>query len=161
MLLRLTLRQMEFVAGLVFLALAALVVVEGIRLGPGWGDTGPQPGFFPFALAILMAVGALAAMAQAARRAETGPYFEVHQEIVDLVRVGVPMAVAIALVPVLGLYIMAGFYVAFFSRWYGRFSWWGALASGSAVPLVLYLALDRGCRVPMPHSMWYGTLLPV
>lgn len=161
MLRKLTLRQMEFAVGAAFLAVAVLAAVEGARLGPGWGDTGPQPGFFPFTLAVLMGAGALGAIVHAARHATADPFFEVRQEIVDLAKVGAPMAVAIALVPTVGLYLMAGLYVAFFSWWYGRFAWWSALVSGAAVLLALYLVLDVGFRLPMPRSVWYGSYLPV
>ncbi len=48
--LRTTYRQVEIATVVVLLGLGAVLVYEGIRLGPGWGVSGPMPGFFPFAL---------------------------------------------------------------------------------------------------------------
>ena len=47
-----TLKSVEIGASVVFLLLGIFVIREGIRLGPGWGDTGPQPGFFTFSHAV-------------------------------------------------------------------------------------------------------------
>lgn len=157
-----TLKSVEIGASIVFLLLGIFVIREGIRLGPGWGDSGPQPGFFPFSLAILMSIGALGVFLTALKIRETRPFFEALEEIVDLLKVGIPAAIAIIVIPWLGLYLTAGIYVAAFSKWYGRFRWYEALASGVGVSVVLYLLLRYGFNIPMPMSLWYSKgLLPV
>ena len=41
-------RAMELVVALVIFVLGAIVVYDSHRLGSGWGDDGPQSGYFPF-----------------------------------------------------------------------------------------------------------------
>ena len=48
-------KRAEIVVGLFFIAIAAIVIRETIRLGAGWGVSGPQPGFFPLIAAALVA----------------------------------------------------------------------------------------------------------
>src|SRR2546425_8141125 len=53
-----------------FLALlGGVVVFDAVRLGIGWGTDGPQSGFFPFWLGVLMITACAAILFQAARRA--------------------------------------------------------------------------------------------
>lgn len=157
-----TLKSVEIGASIVFLLLGIFVIREGIRLGPGWGESGPLPGFFPFTLAILMSIGAVGVFWSALKIRETRPFFEATEEVVDLLKVGVPMALAIIVIPWLGLYITAGIYVGAFTKWYGRFRWYEALAAGVLVPVVLYFLLRYGFNIAMPMSRWYSKgLLPV
>ena len=42
-----------------------VVLVEGLRLGIGWGTDGPQPGFFVFYLGVALLVAAALVVAGA------------------------------------------------------------------------------------------------
>lgn len=157
---RLTIRAAEVVAGAGFVVVAMVVLVETIKLGPGWGRDGPQPGFFPFILAVVIGLGGLGTLVQGLRSADSRPFFEVRQEMVDLAQVGIPLALAIASIPFLGLYIMAVLYVGLFTAWYGRFRWYLSFPAGLVLAGTLYWGLERGFLISMPKSMWYGTVLP-
>jgi putative tricarboxylic transport membrane protein len=157
---RFTLRHAEVLAGVAFVALAILVVWQGFDLGPGWDDSGPQPGFFPASLALLMGLGGVAALWAAVRSRDETPFLEVRQEAVDLIAVGIPAALAVASVPVLGLYIMTTVYIGAFAAWYGGLRWYFTVPGGLAGALVLYWALERSFHIPLPKSIWYGTWLP-
>jgi putative tricarboxylic transport membrane protein len=151
---------MDLAASVVFIALAVIVIIEGMRLGAGWDERGPQAGFFPFWLAILMAVGALAAFVQALRRRFQTPFFEHREEIVDLAKVGIPLAAAIVVIPWTGLYISTFLYVWLFAWWYGGFRWWTVLIGALAFTAIMHFTLTA-MRIPMPHSVFYERgLLP-
>ena len=155
----LTIRKAELGVGAGFVALALLTMTESVKLGPGWGRSGPQPGFFPFSAAVLMGLGGLGAVVEALRRKDDDIFFGHPQEFVDFTKVGVPVALAIASIAFLGLYIMSVLYVSLFAWWYGRFRWYSAAVAGLAFSSILYLALDKGFHIAMPYSIWYGTLL--
>lgn len=157
---RFTLRAAEVAVGLAFVSLAVVVAGEGLRLGAGWDDSGPGPGFFPFWLAVLLAAGAVAALVEAVRSRRRQPFFEVRQEVTDVLAVGGPVVAAVASMVVLGFYGMTALYVGGFVRWYGRHSWSAAVAAGILTAVALYVGLERGFRIPLPRSLWYGTLLP-
>lgn len=157
---RITLRSVDLAASVFFLALAVLVIFEGVRLGAGWDERGPQAGFFPFWLAVLMAFGAAAAFLQALRRRFDTAFFEQREEIVELAKVGLPLALAIIVIPWTGLYVATFLYVWLFAWWYGSFRWWTMLAGALLFTGVLYFTLTS-MRIPMPHSMFYERgLLP-
>ncbi|MFQ5939913.1 MAG: tripartite tricarboxylate transporter TctB family protein [Alphaproteobacteria bacterium] len=139
----------------VLLALGGLVFYEAMRLGPGWGPSGPEPGFFPFVLTIFLVAGAVGVMVLNVMKPDRRPFFEVSAEIKDLLRVGIPIAFAVLAVRWAGLYVTSGVYLAFFMAWYGRFRWYQALAGGLVLPLAMWLTLREGFNIAMPMTMFY------
>jgi putative tricarboxylic transport membrane protein len=160
--LRTTNRAVEFGFGICLLLLGVVILFESIELGPGWGESGPEPGFFPFVLTIAMILGTLGVLyANVYRHPDPRPFFEVSEEVTDLLRVGVPIVVAVVLVRWLGIYAGSGLYVVFFMAWYGRFPWYQAVAGGILLPVIMWLALREGFNIPMPMSMFYRSgILP-
>jgi putative tricarboxylic transport membrane protein len=157
---RLTLRRAERVVGAGFVLLALLVIWQSVGLGPGWDESGPQPGFFPVSLAVLMGLGGIGVVSGSWRRDDPRPFFEARQEPIDLLKVGIPAAVAIAAVPHLGLYIVTVAYVGGFAAWYGGYRWYVTVPGAIAGAAMLYWGLERGFRIPLPKSVWYGSGLP-
>jgi putative tricarboxylic transport membrane protein len=162
---KLTLARTEVLVAVAFILLAVVILFEGVRLGGGWGESGPQAGFFPFSLATLVLLGSIAIaiewIVQMRRGIGSEAFFQEREEVTELFRVGVPIAVAISTVPVLGLYLMTATYTGLFAWWHGRFHWYSALLAGILIPLVMYIILDWGLRIPMPRSLWYNPMFPV
>ncbi len=158
---QITLRKVDIGACTAFLILGGIVIYDAFKLGPGWGRDGPQPGFFPFVLSLMMVVGALISLAQTIINRDLRPFFEVRQEVVDLTKVGIPVAVAIMSITWLGLYLMAAVYVGLFTWWYGRFRWYWSIVAGVAVAGVTFMILSEGFHINMPKSFLYGLRLPI
>jgi len=158
---RLTNQKMDIGTGVVLIVLAGVVIYEGVRLGWGWGTIGPEPGFFPFWLAVGMVLGVLGAIVTAVKQKDTRPFFEATEEVKGLVQVGIPIVLTLMVITWLGLYLSVALYVWLFTWWYGRFRWWSSIISGVAVSSALYALLFKGFRLNMPMSIWYGTDLPV
>lgn len=161
-LLRITHATVEYVVCAFLLLMGIVLFQEALRLGPGWGVNGPQPGFFPFVMTLMVVGGALVTVFLSLRSPDKRPFFEVSEEIVDLVKVGTPVLVAIFILQWAGIYITAGLYIGFFMAWYGRFKWYWALFGAVTLPVVMWLVLTRGFNLPMPRSMFYEAgLLPI
>lgn len=160
--LRTTQRAVEFGAVVCLLLLGAVLLSESIELGPGWGESGPQPGFFPFVLSVALILGALGVLyANVYRQPDRSPFFEASQEVTDLLKVLIPIAAAVVVIRWLGLYLGSGLYLAFFMAWYGRFRWHQALAGGILLPVIMWLMLREGFNIGMPMSVFYRSgILP-
>lgn len=154
--LRVTYRGFELGTCLVLLGLGALLLWEAIKLGSGWGVSGPDAGFFPFAMTSLMLLGTLAVLYRDVYlEPNNEPFFEVQEEVTDLLKVGLPIFAVVFLIQYLGLYLTSGLYLAFFMAWYGKFRWYSALAGGVLLPVSLWLLLREGFNISMPMSMLY------
>ena len=154
----LTTKKCEVAVGLVIVSLAALVARETFRLGAAWGSSGPQAGFFPLISAALMALGAAVVLARALRTAAR-PLYESQDQLVSVLKVAAPLALAVASIEYVGFYVMTALYMAFFAAWYGRYRWYVVLAVSLLLPAVLFFAFERGFRISLPKSMLYGDVI--
>jgi len=142
-----------------FLALlGGVVVFDALRLGIGWGTDGPQSGFFPFWLGVLMIAACAAIALQAARRATTVP-FVTREKFRPVLKVLWPAVAMVVLTQWIGLYVAAALYTGFYMRWIGRHTWLAVLAVAILFPLATFFVFEKWFLVPMPKGpleAWLG-----
>lgn len=156
-------KKARLAIALLLMAVAILVVVDAVRLGFRWGDSGPESGFFPFWLGVV-----LAACAAIELRAVVVEHLK-HAPPRPLMRAGawrpiawvlVPAAAMVAATELIGLHLAAALYLGFYMRAVGKIRWSTTVAVAVLVPAVLYLAFDKLFLVPMPQGRWGAKLLP-
>ncbi len=153
-------KRAEVGVGVVLMALAGVLARESVVLGAGWGPTGPQPGFFPFLCSLVMGVGSAVTIVRALRGGPNRPLYESSEEALGVLKVGIPIALAVASLQYLGFYVMTALYMGLFAAWYGRYRWYIVLPVSVLLPAVIYLVFEHGFRISLPKSILYGTLTP-
>lgn len=140
------------VAG-VFFALGAIVIYDSMRLGASWAPEGPQPGYFPFYVGLIICISsAINFIAGAARRGERNPAFVDRDALKRVLVVLVPTAVFAALVAWLGIYVAGAIFIAFFMRWLGRYAWWKVALIALGTSIVFFLVFEIWFLVPLPKG---------
>lgn len=143
----------EVGVALLFVALGALVIVDSARVGAGWADDGPQAGYFPFYVGALMVVAGVANLLIAMRsRWLLGGPFVSRVGLGHVLHVLVPTAIFAGLIALLGMYVAAAIFIAWFMLRHGRFRWAAAALVALGVPLVLFLVFERWFLVPLPKG---------
>ncbi len=143
-------------AGVLFL-LGVLVLVDALRLGIGWGTDGPKSGFFPFWLAVVLMVSCGAIAAQAWRRRDG--VFVTREQVGPVLKVLLPATALVLATELVGLYVAAAVYIAFYMRWIGRHRWLTVAALGLGIPILTFVVFERWFLVPMPKGpleAWLG-----
>jgi putative tricarboxylic transport membrane protein len=151
-------RTADIIAASLLTALGALVLAEAIRLGFRWGPDGPQSGFFPFLLAVILIGHSLAIIVRAVRRHSTTP-FTTPAQMRSVLTVAAPAAAMVAVMQFLGLYVASALYLGFYVRRVGRHSWVTALGLAVFVPLAIFVIFERWFLVPLPKGpleAWLG-----
>ena len=151
-------RTADLTTAAILLVLGLVVLGDSIRLGYGWGTDGPQSGFFPFWMALLMVVACAFIFLQALRR-EAGPAFVTRDQIRPVMAVLVPATAMVLLTQFIGLYVASGLYLGFYMRWAGRHSWPAAIGLALGVPVITFLIFEQWFLVPMPKGPlehWLG-----
>jgi putative tricarboxylic transport membrane protein len=151
-------RAADLVTALALIAVGVVVIADALRLGIGWGLEGPQSGFFPFWLAVLMVATAIVIAGQSWRRASGRPFVTAAQLRPVLVVLG-PAVGLVVLTEGLGLYVASALYLGFYMRWVGRHAWTTIVALGLAIPIVTFVVFERWFLVPMPKGpleAWLG-----
>src|SRR5262249_32274565 len=140
------------------LVLGGIVLFDAIRLGFRWGTDGPQSGFFPFWLAIILLTACGATIVQAVRRKVDKPFVS-REQLGPVLKVLCPAAAMVLLVHFIGLYVSLALYLGFYMRWAGRHSWISSVLVAVSVPLLTFLVFEKWFLVPMPKGpleAWLG-----
>jgi hypothetical protein len=155
-------RTAELAVAAGFFAVGAIVITDSLRLGMRWIADGPQPGYFPFYLGVIICVSAALTFVFALRLPESRNKTFVERGQLKLVlSVLIPSMVYVALVGWLGIYVSAVLFIALFMRWLGKYPWWKVALVSLGNSIVFFLVFERWFLVPLPKGpveAWLGLL---
>ncbi|MGA7490551.1 MAG: tripartite tricarboxylate transporter TctB family protein [Xanthobacteraceae bacterium] len=136
-----------------FTGLFALVVIAGsVQAGIGWGAEGPQAGFVPFYVGLLILASSVFNFAAAVAERSDGRLFAEWGQLRQVMSMLVPTAIYVALVPWIGIYVASAFLIAVFMRWLGRYGWGMVAAIALGVPIVTFVVFEKWFLVPLPKG---------
>lgn len=144
-------RNVEVGTALLTLLFGLIVVYGSYIVGFGWGSDGPQAGFFPFYVGLIICACSLINLVNGLRE-DPGELFTEWSQLGQVLRVLIPTTIYVALVPVLGIYVPSVVLIAVFMKWLGRYSWVTTLAIAFGVPAFFYATLERWFLIPLPKG---------
>jgi len=146
-------RTVDVVVSFLLLAFAALLGFDNWRTGMGWDETGPQAGYFPFYLSVILAAACLYGIGREflARR-QTAETFVTRAQLRRVLQVFVPALLFGLLMKWLGLYVASFLLVAGFMAFIGRIAAWKSLLTALLFSLIMFVTFDIGFNVIMPKG---------
>lgn len=144
---------MELTVSAVLIALAGVVLASSLELGIGWGVSGPDSGFFPFWLALILAMAAGVNLVQTVRRAGGGRAFVSRPALVRALKVGLSSLAYVLLIEFVGLYGASALFLALFMRWLGGHRWSASIAVGLGIPAGIFLLFEKWFLIPLPKGI--------
>lgn len=144
----------EAVTALLLAGIGAAALWDSRRIGAGWTEDGPQSGYFPFWVGVILVLASLGTLAQALRPARRGQdaVFVTWPQLRMVLSVLVPTVVYVAVIPVLGIYLASALLVAYCMVALGRFAWWVAVATGLAVAALAFVTFEIWFLVALPKG---------
>jgi len=143
-------RAMEITLAVLIFALGAIVVFDSYRLGAKWGADGPESGYFPFYIGVLICFSSLGILAQTFAKKDAGRRIFVAWGPLKLVlTVLIPALVYVFFVQYIGIYIASTIYIAVFMVWLGKYSWIKSAAVAVAVNVIFFLMFEVWFKVPL------------
>lgn len=152
-------RTADIIVAVLFLGGSAIVIYDCVRLGFGWRDDGPAPGFFPFWVAVLMGIASLFNLVNAAASREGNDTFVSTRPMLRVLAVLVPSLVYVGLIGVLGIYVASALFICGFMLAIGRESIIKSILVGIFVPGALFMMFEKWFLVPLPKGpleAWLG-----
>jgi hypothetical protein len=145
-----SLRLMDITVALLLLIVGAVVVYDSYRLGAKWGSDGPESGYFPFRVGLLICIASLATLVQAVRARNLSYVMFVSLAKLKLVMtVLIPALVYVFCVQYVGLYIASAVYIAVFMAWLGKYSWLKSILVGVLVNVSFFFMFEVWFKVPL------------
>ena len=146
-------RAVETVVSLLLLALALTLGWDNWRSGAAWDSTGPQPGYFPFYLSVILGGASLYGLAAGfLSRREAPETFVTRAQLRRVMAVFVPTLLFCLATQFLGLYVASFLLIAAFMRMVGKIALWKSLLTAFIFTAVMFVTFDIAFDVIMPKG---------
>jgi putative tricarboxylic transport membrane protein len=146
-------RTVEIVVSFVLLAIAVLLGYDNWRTGIGWDSSGPEAGYFPFYLSLVLAAASVYGLAKAMLSRELGrETFVTRAQLRRVLAVFAPTLLFCLATQFLGLYVASFFLIGGFMRLVGKIAWWKSLATAFVFTAVMFVTFDIMFDVIMPKG---------
>jgi hypothetical protein len=143
----------DVVVSLLLLALAVTRGYDNWRTGMAWDSTGPQAGYFPFYLAVILGGASLYGLATAhLARGEAAETFVTRAQLRRVMLVFVPTLLFCLGVQYLGIYVASFCLTAAFMRGVGKIAWWKSLVTAFVFTAIMFVTFDIAFDVIMPKG---------
>ena len=145
--------KVEVVAYALLIALSLLLGYDNVRSGAGWAKDGPQSGYLPFYLCVILGGASLFGLASVwLKRAEGARTFVTRDQLRRVMQVFVPTLLFCGAMQWLGLYVASFLLIAGFMRIVGRIAWWKSLLTAFIFSLAMFLTFELAFDVLMPKG---------
>src|SRR5262249_17300399 len=144
-------RNVDIIVSLALLAVAVLLGWDAHRIGASWADDGPQAGYFPFYLALIMGAASVYGLVVALLDTSRAP-FVTRQQFTRVLQVLVPTLVFCILMQVLGLYVASFLLIAGFMWWIGGIAIWKSVLTSVLFTAAMFLTFEIAFNVIMPKG---------
>lgn len=147
-------RTAEIIVAILFLAASAIVITDSVRVGAGWVEPeGPQAGYFPLRIGIVMAVASVVIFLQSVLKGSgLSRSFVERGPLKQVLLILVPAVAYVAFIDYLGIYVMSAIYIALFMLYIGRYGISMSVAVGAGISVALFLMFEVWFLVPLPKG---------
>ena len=152
-------KSAEVAVAALFFILGAITVWDSVRLGAKWGSDGPEAGYFPFYIGLLVCLAsAVNLFSSLFSKKIKGRGFVERGQLRLVLSVLVPSLIYAVLIGGvgpwngLGIYVASAIFVAFFMRWLGEYAWWKVALVSVGNSVAFYLIFEIWFLVPLPKG---------
>ena len=150
-------KLIDTVTAVIMFAFASVVIYDSVRLGAKWGSDGPEAGYFPFYIGVILCIASVVNFVQAFRQTESESFVS-FASLKMIMSVILPTIVYVALIggigpiPALGIYVASAIFIALFMKWLGKYPWLLTVSVSVAVPVVFFVLFEVWFKVPLPKG---------
>jgi hypothetical protein len=145
-------RSINVVVYLLLLGLAALLGYDNWRTGAGWAPEGPQAGYFPFYLSLMLAGASLYGLIGTFVSRAPDEVFVTRDQLRRVMQVFVPTLAFCVLTQWLGLYVASFLLIAGFMYFIGKIARWKSLLTAAVFSIAMFVTFDVAFDVIMPKG---------
>jgi len=151
---RISMRTAEIATALALLVVGLIVVFDSREVGISWGDEGPQAGYFPFYIGLIICIASAWTLVHALVKttSENSGVFATTAQLKPVFSMYLPSVVFVAAIYFLGIYVSAAIYIALFMVWKGGFGVVTSTLLSLTISVMLFLTFEVWFLVPLPKG---------
>jgi putative tricarboxylic transport membrane protein len=146
-----TKRTAEIAVGFIVMAFALLAIVSNYQLGAGWGEDGPQAGYFPLRMGVAILLASFFVIYYAIRTNDRSAFVE-QTQLKLVATVLLPLIVYIAAIKYIGIYVASTLFIGIFMRLVGKFGWLRSVLTAVIINAALFWIFELMFKVPLPKG---------
>jgi hypothetical protein len=139
---------MEILVAVLFLFVGAVAMYDSLSIGAGWSD-GPQSGYFPFYIALIMSAASVMNLVHAVSGGPREAFVD-RESFGRVLTVLIPATLFVAAVPWLGIYLSGAVFIALFMLFVGKYAIWKGALVGGGVMTVLFFVFQKWFLIKLP-----------
>ena len=149
-------RTMEAVVAALLFLFGATFVYQSYELGFRWAVEGPQSGFFPFYVALIICGSSLVVFVNALRgkAGRSDESFVERGQLWKVMQILIPAAIFVLGVQLIGIYVSSVIYIALFMRFLGKYSWLKSVLIAAIICIALFFMFEVWFPVPLYKGRW-------
>jgi putative tricarboxylic transport membrane protein len=151
-----SIHSMEIATALAILLFATVVMVSNYELGAGWDSSGPQTGYFPFYVGVILFISSagilIGELMKIKRGTVSSESFVGTGPFISVLRIFIPMVIYVIAVIYIGIYVSTAVFIGTFMVWLGKYRVVVAALFGIGISVVLFLTFEVWFLVPLPKG---------
>ncbi len=146
-------RTVDLIVSLLLMAFAILMAWDNWKTGASWDSSGPQAGYFPFYLAIILGGAALFGFVKTLMDPSSADSaFVTRAQFGRVMVVLAPTFLFCLALKFLGLYVSSFLLIAGFMGFVGKITWWKSILTAFVFTAVMFIVFDVYFDVLMPKG---------
>jgi len=140
----------EIAVALVAAVAGAIICYGSLEIGTGWGDAGPQSGYFPFYIGLSIVIASCCVLIESViEQRRRQQVFLTREQGHRILTFFLPMLGFVAGAMVLGLYVSLGLYLFGVMTIQGKYRIGKALAVCLSTIVTFYFVFEKWFQVPL------------
>lgn len=141
---------MEIATAIATAAIGGVVIYGAMEHSIGWGDAGPEPGYFPFWIGLIVVAASLAVLVQTVvQRVGAAEVFLTREQFGRVATFAVPVVLFVPVSLYLGLYVATAIYLLVTTTVQGKFPLVKAVPIAVIAPVVMFVVFERWFQTPL------------
>jgi hypothetical protein len=153
-------KAMDIITAILFMVVGLIVMYGSLKLGSNWGSDGPEAGYFPFYISLIILLSSVVNLYQAAivnkkKKIESFVDTKSFQQVMSVL---LPAIIFVLGVQLIGIYVSSILYIALFMVGLGKYPLWKAVVVSVGVSAALYFMFEFWFQIPLPHGLWINPI---
>jgi putative tricarboxylic transport membrane protein len=145
--------QVDALAAVAIFLIGVVMMVDNYKLGAGWATDGPEGGYFPFRIGVILCLAAGVVMYQSLfGKNRNQAVFVSWQRLKLVLLVLVPTIVYVLAVQFVGIYVASAIFIGAFMRVMDKRGWLKVALVSLGVSVTLFWLFEIQFMVPLPKG---------